>query len=268
MDIRLNTFAFAVLSAWVSVVAHASDSHYVPGVEGVRGSVLPPPGVYYKGYYFNYQADNELTDLSVNALVHRFAWVTSHEVLGASLAFETVLPMVRTDLKVAGQRIDRQTGIGDLYVGGILGWHGEKWDITAGTGYWANTGEYKKDEPASAGKDFDAIMLSLGGNAKLNAKGDLTFSALGRYSMPDGQGLEDELIIEWGLGKDYGLWNVGLIGYNTIANDQERRNALGASLSYFSPKYKIGGDIAAYQEFSNKDSLEGSVLRASFTKAF
>lgn len=268
MDIRLNTFAFAVLSACVSVVAHGSDSHYVPGVEGVRGSVLPPAGVYYKGYYLNYQADNEHTDLSVDALVHRFAWVTSQQVLGASLAFETVLPMVRTGLNVDGQRIDRQTGIGDLYVGGILGWHSEKWDITAGTGYWANTGEYKKDEPASAGKDYDAVMLSLGGNAKLNAKGDLTFSALGRYSMPNGQGLDDELIIEWGLGKDYGLWNVGLIGYNTITKHEERRNALGASLSYFSPKYKIGGDIAAYQEFSNKDSLEGSVLRASFTKAF
>ena len=270
MNINLNKLAFSILCSCAAVVAQASDSHYVPGMEGVRGSVLPPPGVYYKGYYINYQADDAHIDLTVNALAHRFAWVTSQEILGANLAFETVLPMMRTDLKVDGQSIDKQTGVGDLYVGGILGWHGDRWDITAGTGYWADTGKYNQDKPASPGKGFDSVMLSLGGNAKLNQKGDITFSALGRYGMPNGSGLHDELIVEWGLGKDYGLYNFGLIGYNTFetGDGNERRNALGASLSYFSPKYKLGGDIAAYQEFSNKNTLEGSTLRASLTKAF
>lgn len=270
MNISLNKLALAFLFSCISVSSQASDSHYVPGMEGVRGSVLPPPGVYYKGYYINYQADDAHTDLTVNALAHRFAWVTSQEILGANLAFETVLPMMRTDLKVDGQRIDKQTGVGDLYVGGILGWHNDRWDITAGTGYWADTGKHNKDKPASPGKGFDSIMLSLGGNVKLNQKGDITFSALGRYSMPNGSGLHDEVIVEWGLGKDYGLYNFGLIGYNTFETDDgnERKNALGASLSYFSPKYKLGGDIAAYQEFSNKNTLEGNVLRVSLTKAF
>lgn len=88
--------------------------------------------------------------------------------------------------------------------------------------------------------------------------------------MPNGSGLHDEVIIEWGLGKDYGLYNFGLIGYNTFETDDgsERKNALGASLSYFSPKYKLGGDIAAYEEFSNKSTLEGKVLRVSLTKTF
>ena len=34
-------------------IAHASDSQYAPSLEGIEGSVLPPPGMYYRGYSAN-----------------------------------------------------------------------------------------------------------------------------------------------------------------------------------------------------------------------
>ncbi len=88
--------------------------------------------------------------------------------------------------------------------------------------------------------------------------------------MPNGSGLDDELIVDWGLGKSYGLLDVGLIGYNTFetGDGEERRNALGLSLGYFSPPNMLGGDIAAYKEYSNKEAFEGTTLRASLTKVF
>lgn len=274
MKIKNSIGVFLMMgSAW-AVTAHASDSHYVPGLEGVKGSVLPPPGLYYKGYAMHYGADKNdamppNSKLTVEAIAHRVAWVTTQKVLGADLAFETVWPMMSTDIKVAGDRLDKQTGVGDLYVGGILGWHGDQGDVTLGGGYWADIGKYDKNEPASPGKGHESYMLSLGGNAKLTPTGDVTFSALGRYQM-NGSGYDDEILIEWGLGKSYGLWTAGLIGYNTfeLSGGNEKRNALGASLAYFSPTYMLGGDIAAYQEFSNKEAFEGTVLRAALIKRF
>ena len=275
MKIHLGKPGLVLLLSCIAVSAQAADSHYVPGLEGVKGSVLPPPGIYYKGYYVNYDADKTKnlpyeSDVTVNAIAHRVAWVTSKKILGADLAFESVLPMMRTDLKINGQHLDKQTGVGDLYLGGILGWHTEKWDITAGTGYWAETGKYDQDKPASPGKDHDSMMLSFGTNTRLSETGDITFSALGRYEIPLKRDLNDELLIEWGLGKSYGLFNLGLVGYNTVemGGGDTKRNAVGASVSYFSPKYKLGGDIAAYGEYANKSASEGRVIRASLTKIF
>lgn len=267
--------ALIVAASSLAVTSYASDSHYVPGLEGVKGSVLPPPGIYYKGYILGYSADkNEAlppnSEVNVTALAHRVAWVTPKKVLGGDLAFEAILPLLKTDLNIGGQNIDERTGLGDLYVGGIIGWHGKQWDITTGAGYYGDTGDYDDSRFASPGKGYESVMLSLGGNIKLTQKGDITFSALSRYQMPNGSGLDDELIVEWGLGKSYGLLDVGLIGYNTFetGDGEERRNALGLSLGYFSPPNMLGGDVAAYKEYSNKEAFEGTTLRASLTKVF
>lgn len=265
--------AALVSSAYLS--AHAADSHYVPGLEGVKGSVLPPEGFYYKGYALSYQADkakdaNYDSDVTVNGIAHRIAWVTSKDILGADFAVEAVLPMLQTDIKINGERLDKQTGIGDLYIGAILGWHTKRWDITTGSGYWIESGKYSENHPASPGKDHDSLMLSLGINVRLNEKGDITFSALNRYEKPLKSGLDAEYIVEWGLGKSFGNYDLGLIGYNTVELDggNEKKNAIGASLGYFSPKHMLGGDIGAYTEFSNRHTSEGYLLKASIIKGF
>ena len=275
MKITLNKFALFITASCLSVSVYASDSHYVPGIEGVKGSVVPPPGVYYKGYVVSYKADeNEAlppaSEVSVTALASRAVWVTPQKLLGGDLALEAIVPLLQTDLKVGGQNVDERTGLGDLYVGGVLGWHGDKWDAVTGIGYWAETGDYDSNRFASPGKGYDSVMLTLGGNVKLNQQGDINLSALSRYEMPNGDNLNDELIIEWGLSKSYGLLDLGLVGYNTFetGDGNEERNALGLSIGYFSPPNLLGGDIAVYKEYSNKETFEGEVIRASLTKVF
>lgn len=275
MKIKIKEISAIILASSLSFTVCASSSHYVPGIEGVKGSALPPPGVYYKGYALNYTADENDTlpadsKVTVNAIAHRVTWVTEKKALDGDLAFEAILPMLSTDIKIADKRIDKQTGIGDLYLGGIIGWHSEQWDVTAGAGYWGDIGQYDKNEPASPGKSHDSFMLSLGSNLRLNQAGDVTFSILGRYEMPNDSKLHDELILEWGLGKSYGLLDVGLVGYNTAETGSGKleRNALGLSAGYFWPTMKLGANIAAYKEFSNEDTFEGNTIRAVLIKAF
>lgn len=275
MKTNMNKLALIIATSSLSFTAYASDSHYVPGLEGIKGSVVPPPGVYYKGYIVNYNADeNEAlppdSEVNVTALASRVVWVTPQKLLGGDLTLEAVLPLLRTDLKVGGQDIDKRTGLADLYVGGVIGWHGARWDATTGIGYWADTGDFDTTRFASPGKGYDSVMLTLGGNVKLNQQGDINLSALSRYEMPNGDELNDEFIVEWGLSKSYGLLDVGLVGYNTFetSDGDEERNALGLSMAYFSPPNLLGGDIAVYKEYSNKETFEGNTIRASLTKVF
>ena len=275
MKNTMKKITLLTIAASLSFTIHASDSHYVPGIEGIKASVVPPPGVYYRGYLINYSADeNEAlpddSEVNVTALANRAIWVTPQKVLGGDLTLEAIVPLIKTDLRVGGQDVDERTGLDDLYVGGVLGWHGDRWDAVSGIGYWAETGDYDSNRFASPGKGYDSVMLTLGGNVKLNQQGDINLSALSRYEMPNGDDLDDELIIEWGLSKSYGLLDVGLVGYNTFetGDGDEERNALGLSMGYFSPPNLLGGDIAVYKEYSNKNTFEGEVIRASLTKIF
>ena len=63
------------LGSGLPFTAHASESQYVPGLEGIKGSVVPPPGVYYRVYLANYSSDENETlppgsNVDVGALVN------------------------------------------------------------------------------------------------------------------------------------------------------------------------------------------------------
>ena len=278
MKTMLNKIAATSVLAVFSLpfVAHASDSQYVPGLEGIKGSVLPPPGVYYRGYLANYSADkNEALpnggEVDVTALVNRAVWVTPQKFLGADVVLDTIVPLVKTDIEINGIAKDDRTGLGNLYASGLLGWHGERWDAIAGAGwYFGNSGDYSINRIASPAKDYDSLSFTLGGNVKLNKAGDIDFSALGTYEIPQVDGLDEELMIEWGLSKSFGMLDVGLVGYNTFETGagDEKRNAIGVSTAYFSPNLLLGGDVGVYKEYSNENTFEGSLIRASLTKAF
>ena len=45
----------------------AVNGHYVPGVEGIQGASVPPPGTYYRGYVVHYDID-KLTDNKGNSV--------------------------------------------------------------------------------------------------------------------------------------------------------------------------------------------------------
>lgn len=248
--------------------------HYVPGVEGINGAVVPPPGVYYRGYGVHYNADdhNSLpanSEVTVNALANRLVWITDTKILGGDLGFETIIPLIDTDLNIGGGAVkDDDFGLGDVFIGGVLGWHGERWDSVAALGYWSDVGD--DDSPAAPGLGYGEWMLTLGANFHLNATKDLSLSLLSRYEIPEGN-RDEEFVLEWGVGKRLpsGL-NLGVSGYDrwNIGGGENEKHAIGLEASYFWPSVMMGLNAAFYNEYKAEHDFEGNVFRLTLTKVF
>ena len=245
---------------------------YVPGIEGVKSAVVPPPGVYYRGYGVHYDADKTdglplNSSAKVDALAHRFIWVTETEVLGGQLGFEAILPMVRKDITIVDRY--KETGLGDLFLGSLIGWHGDRWDAVAAAGIWSPTGK-QSENPASLGLGYTELMLTLGGTYFFNDEKDLSFSALSRYEIADKSSVNDELVVEWGLGKHQGLLDLGLVGYSRweLEGGKAETHAVGVSAGYFWPQLMMGIDAGVYEEHNVKAGFEGTKFRVALTKVF
>ena len=131
----LNKSALILATLSLPFAVHASDSQYVPGLEGIKASVAPPPGVYYRGYIANYSADkNEAlpddSKVSATALVNRAIWVTPQKFLGGDVILDAIVPLVNTDIDVGGQNIGERTGLASSYASGLIAWHGMAIDGT------------------------------------------------------------------------------------------------------------------------------------------
>lgn len=264
--------ALTLLSATPLV---ATAGHYTPGVEGIRASVVPGPGVYYKGYAVHYGADENSalppdSEVDVNAIANRLIWVTGQKVLGGDLALETIIPVIQTDLSIADGAVSSdEWGLGDIFFGTVIGWHGERWDAVGGIGVWTETGQ--DDELADPGLGYTEPMLTLGGNLYLNENKDLSFSLLSRYSVADESAIEDEFLLEWGLSKKLpsGL-EVGLVGYDRwqVEGGDQQKHGIGVEAGYFWPQVMSALNVAVYNEYDADQDFEGYQLRATFTKVF
>ncbi len=51
---RRHGTALCLLTALAAPQALAVNGHYAPGVEGIKGASVPPPGSYYRGYLVHY----------------------------------------------------------------------------------------------------------------------------------------------------------------------------------------------------------------------
>ncbi|MBH8581418.1 SphA family protein [Bisbaumannia pacifica] len=275
--------------------ASAANGHYVPGVEGLNGAMVPPPGLYYRGYLARYEIDS-LRDGGgdaapgrnrgeVTALVNRLVWITDRQILGADYGVEAILPVVDTSLRFGGVGLDDgDSGLGDLFLSPlVLGWHGERWDAVFAAGQWLDTGDHAADRPASPGKGFDSTMLTLGGAWHLDEARRWTVSALSRYETHGRQsdtGVTpgDSLVVEWGLGHRLasGL-TLGLVGYDAwqleddsgaASGDKAEQHAIGVEAGVFWPALGLGLNAALYHEYDNRAAPQGDLLRLTLTQAF
>lgn len=282
----------AALALLVAAGAQA-EGHYVPGVEGMQGPSVPPPGVYYLGYLVNYDISSlrapGSSDAipgrnkgSVTALANRLVWVTNHKFLGADYGIETIIPVMRTSLDFANSK---DSGVGDVYVGPlVLGWHGPQWDAVAAAGMWLDTASTR--EPASPGKGFKSTMLTGGLTYYFDGAKTITGSALARYEFnsrkDNGIRPGQQLTVEWGLGKSFGTFSAGLVGYSQwqttndngvgASDDKSSVHAVGAEVVYPIPSAGVFLKAAAYKEVSAKGGSnpqpKGSLVRFSLVKAF
>ncbi|MCE1116781.1 MULTISPECIES: SphA family protein [Pseudomonas] len=290
-QVRFTLAAVAMLPLFANAAGH-----YVPGAEGLQAASAPPPGLYYLAYVLNYDMDRFRApggnhDMpghnsgSVTAVANRLIWITEHKVLGADFAVETLVPVVHTSLKLdAAGMSDSRTGIGDIYAGPALAWHGKRWDAVATVGQWFDNGS--TSDPASPGKGFQTTMFTggltyyLDGARSLSASGLVRFERNGENDAGFRPG--NELTLEWGVGKQFGVMQAGVVGYSQwqvsddkgrgASQDRSSRHAVGLQLDYAIPSVGMVFKAAAYKELSataGSDAYpKGELLRLTVVKAF
>jgi hypothetical protein len=274
----------------------AGESHYVNGVEGIKGATLPPSGLYGRIYGVYYHADQMKDnagdtlpidfDVQVYALVPRLIWVTPFQILGADYFADISVPVIRTDLSIGAAKIDAEkTGMGDICVEPLgLAWHGTRYDAALAVGVYLPVGEYDKDDPASPGKDMWTSMGTAG--VTLYADDAKTWSAsiLSRYEIhSQKQDLHytpgDDFHFEWGLAKTVNkTLDVGLTGYcywqvtsdsGTIAGaGKSRVHAAGPEVNLFMPSILTFLSGRVQWEFGAENNTEGMLGAITLTKIF
>lgn len=289
---RFLSTALALAAALLAGAAHA-EGHYVTGVEGLQGSSVPPAGNYYLGYLVHYdinsfRAPNDAKlqgDGKVTALVNRFVKITDTKLLGADYGFETIIPVIRKSLNVGGFD-GSDSGVGDVYLGPlVLGWHGPQWDAVAAAGLWLDTASH--NTPVAAGKGYKSTMLTGGVTYYFDPAKSVSGSALFRFERhgKNDAGIRpgNQLSLEWGVGKNLGAYQLGVVGYSQwqlsedsgpgANNLKSSKHALGAEVVYPVPGAGMFLKGAFYKEYSvegggGAPSAKGNMLRATLVKAF
>jgi len=292
---KLTQLALAATFTAASICAQAGG-HYVPGVEGIQAASVPPPGTYYLGYMVNYSIDQfkapgSSNDLpghntgTVTALANRLVWISPYKVLGADYGIETIVPVLNKSLTINAAGIsESKTGIGDIYLGPlVLGWHGGNWDAVAAAGFWLDNAD--SDSPAAVGNGYRSTMLTGGATFYFDAAKTITASALMRFetnSKKDGFKPGNQISLEWGIAKNLGAVQVGVVGYDQMQTSDDSgpgassskysRHAIGAEVMYPIMSAGVFLKAAAYKEYSAEAGSgaqpKGSLLRFTFVKAF
>lgn len=304
MKLRLQTLTLALplLLLPSGLLAQAPPpsftGHYVPGVEGIKGASLPPPGFYVRDYnvfYFVDQlndANGDKVPLNVDAFVYanllRGIWITDWKLLGGSVGMDMIVPFVNTSLSVknGGTTLydDSIFGIGDLYFEPFtLSWHGRWYDAAFGYSFFAPTA-CSTPGTAKPGKGFWTQMITLGATVYFDEAKSWSLSALNRYEFNSEEKDTDITpgqvwTLEWGLSKGITKTvELGVSGYyqlQTTDDDgagastvRDQVAAVGPEISTFCPKLGLFGSLRYLWEFSAEDRPQGSTVTLTLTRGF
>jgi len=286
-----------VFAASPARVLAQPSAHYVPGVEGIKGASLPPPGVYFRDYNVFYFADrandsngNEISAANPEAFIYanvpRVIWITDQKLLGGFIGVDALVPLKYTDLKgnFGGPFDESTSGIGDLFVEGTLSWHVDQADFAVGYGVWAPTGN-SSTAPVStrAGEGFWTHMFTAGMTWYMDAEKKWALSALNRYEInhekrdmnfTPGQAYT----LEWGL--SYALKptvDVGVVGYYQVQTTENQGSdspstfkdkvvGIGPEVSAVCPKTGIIFSLRYLYEIMAEDRLQGHTIALTLTK--
>lgn len=284
------------LSAGLAGNAQATEgggSTYPMGAENYLSGAMPPPGFYAQFYIGHYEADslrgNDGKKLPVdfrvraNSIAPRLIWVTEQQVLGGSLAFHAIVPLVDLKVEVNDQSQSKQ-GLGDIIFGPALGYHlSEKLHTLVALDFLAPSGDYDRHDLANIGRNYWGIepvfALSYIDPAGLNIDAKIMYDFNLENPATDyrsGQELHVDYALGWGLGNG---WVVGVGGYAYRQTTDDRQNgeriednkgrafAIGPSVKYTSDK---GWFLTAKweQETAVRNRAEGDAYWMKLTIPF
>ena len=303
--IAAMVFLMLMASLSFSVSAGENGSAYPNGLEGLNCGTLPPPGVYWRMYNYFYDPDDLRDksgdaspvdlDLSVYANANRFLWVTDYTIWGGQFFVSALIPYVNTSIEITPPGApwpmvdDDESDFGDLYVDAAnLAWSGDQWQMGGGLGFFAPTGQYDKNEPASPGKDMWTGMLTFASTYWFDIERTWSASLLAHYEIHGEQDKRDvtygdDFHFEWGLGKTItrGV-DVGLAGYcqwqvtkdsgsdvTWDKSDKDRVFAAGPEIVVtIPPPVLLFVSLRTAWEFEAKDRSEGNTTVLTLTKPF
>jgi hypothetical protein len=265
----------------------AQTTHYPAGVEGIKGTSLPPPGVYFRDYNYIYFSDHfkegpPAFDLFANVQAPRLIWITDKKVLGAYYGMDVIVPIVYQDLDMTGFR-KSDLGVGDLFVEPItLSWHPKQFDFAVAYGFWAPTGDYSPSDPVSPGKGFWTQMLTAGVTIYPDKAKTWSLSALNRYEINqrrDKTGITpgQYWTLEWGLAKSLSkMVDFGMAGYYqaqaTRASGAGASSAkdsvvgVGPEVVFAIPRLGVSTSIRYMRETGASNRPEGNTVNIILTK--
>jgi hypothetical protein len=275
----------------LSQLTEAQTAHYVPGVEGIKGASLPPPGVYLRDYNVFYYADryndsngHEVSALGTKAFVYaqvpRVLWITELKALGGNLGVDGLLPLQYTDLKMNGLINDRTFGIGDVFAEVTWSAHVQQFDLSAAYGIWAPSGDSAPGPTTRAGHGYWSHMLTAGATWYIDADKKWAVSALNRYEISTHQ---DNAVItpghaytlEWGVSRTVITnMDVGAVGYyqqkvtTDASGKRDRVAGVGPEVSSFCPRLGVNTSLRYIYEFAAENRPEGHTLALTLTRRF
>ena len=295
---RQKRQAFSILVMTVRLLCVPDEGLEPVRHEAMDDATTPPPGLYYLGYLFNYRSsdlhlpgsnarlpgDVEIKNTSV---INRLMWITDHKLLGADYGMEIMVPMTRSSLQSTTYGVDfSESGGADIYLSPlILGWHTPRWDVSAGAGVWLDNGRVG-NTLLGPGTGYKRHVISGGATYYLDEARAWSASALLNYQHNDrssyGWRFGDQVSMDWGLGRRWGLLQAGVVGYSRwqvrrdqglgTADSYAQNHAVGLQASYIFWPAKMMLRAAYYKEFDTRagslPATKGDLLRLTLIKAF
>jgi hypothetical protein len=297
---RLETarwVAFALGASALPLVLQAQPSaHLCPGMEGIEGASLPPPGVYLKDYTAVYSAGqlndatgNEIDGIGAKAFcfanVPRLIWITDTKVLGGNLGFDLVLPVKYTSVRVDAAGFDSSTwGVGDPLAEVAIPWHTTQFDTVVGYGIWIPSGTSATGLNTEPGSGFWTNMLTAGATWHIDANRTWALSLLDRYEISGRQRGSDFTpgdtdTLEWGLSyAPAKILTLGLAGYfqgqftrSTGAGSSPNRSnvvGVGPEVDGIIPVARLFWSLRWIDEVEARSRFQGETTVLAITKIF
>ncbi len=288
--------AAAALAVVPGALQAQPDAHYAPGLEGIKGASLPPPGVYFRDYNYLYVADqandangNKVTPSNFQALTYvnapRVIWITDAKVLGGNVGVDALLPIVYSSLK-AGPLNSAAFSIGDFFMESTLSWHPQQFDLAVGVGIWTPTGDSTTPAATHIGSGFWTTMLTAGGTWYPDAEKTWAISVLNRYEFnSEERDTHDTpgqaLTTEWGISKSLiKTLDAGVVGYyqekvtgDTGSNPagvgpHNQVAAIGPEVNLAIPSVTTFVSLRYNYEFLAENRAQGHAVTLTLTKKF